>query len=149
MMRRGAGFDADQARWQLLKEYQHVTPLELTADDDIASRIDAMNLKDRLRNVETECRDRLHVWLLRIVGALTAPTYVALTCRWRSRPQHQLETSCRVPGHGLHGRRCIAVAADSAAKIKNTKPGPLAITVTMTSPMPYPPDAVSMARGTT
>jgi hypothetical protein len=23
----------------------------------------------------------LHVWLLRIVGALTAPTYMALTCR--------------------------------------------------------------------
>ena len=39
----------------------------------------------------------------------------------------QLETSCRVPGHGLHGRECIAVAADSAAKIKNTEPGPLAI----------------------
>src|SRR5262245_14732411 len=35
-----------------------------------------------------------------------------------------------------------------AAKIKNTKPGPLAITVTMTSPMPYPPDAASMARAT-
>src|ERR1700734_1858621 len=107
MMRRGARFDADQTRWQLLKECQHVAPLELTADDDIASRIDAMNLKDRLRNVETECRDRLHVWLLRIVGALTASTYVALPCRWRSRPQHQLATSCRVPGHGLHGRRCI------------------------------------------
>ena len=37
------------------------------------------------------------------------------------------------PGSRLHGRKCIAVAADSAAKIKNTKPGPLAITVTMTS----------------
>ena len=48
----------------------------------------------------------------------------------------QSRTSCRVPGHGLHGRKCIAVAADSAAKIKNTKPGPLAITATMTSPMP-------------
>jgi len=58
----------------------------------------------------------------------------------------QLETSCRVPDHGLHGRKCIAVAADSAAKIKNTKPGPLAITATMTSPMPYPPDAASMGR---
>ena len=53
---------------------------------------------------------------------------------------------CR--GHGLHGRKCIAVAADSAAKIKNTKPGPSAITATMTSPMPYPPDAASMARAT-
>jgi hypothetical protein len=26
------------------------------------------------------------------MGALTAPTSVALTCRWRSRPQHQLRT---------------------------------------------------------
>src|ERR1700685_522457 len=92
MMRRGAGFDADQARWQLLKECQHVAPLELTADDDIASRIDAVNLKDRLRDIETECRDRLHVWLLQIVGALTAPTSMALTCPWRSRPQHHQRT---------------------------------------------------------
>ena len=47
---------------------------------------------------------------------------------------------------GFYGRKCIAVAADSAAKMKNTKPGPLAITATMTSPMPYPPDAASMAK---
>jgi hypothetical protein len=32
------------------------------------------------------------VWLLRIVGALTAPTSMALPCRWRSRPQHQKRT---------------------------------------------------------
>src|ERR1700730_11798209 len=31
--------------------------------------------------------------LLRIVGALTAPTSMALTCRWRSRPQHQDRTN--------------------------------------------------------
>jgi hypothetical protein len=63
-----------------------------------------------------------------------------LSANWRHHAVSQ--------GHGLHGRKCIAVAADSAAKIKNTKPGPLAITVTMTSPMPYPPDAASMARAT-
>jgi hypothetical protein len=45
-----------------------------------------------LCDVETGCRNRLHVWLLRIVGALTAPTSMALPCRWRSRPQHQLLT---------------------------------------------------------
>src|SRR5580704_5132666 len=32
------------------------------------------------------------IWLLRIIGALTAPTSMALSCRWRSRPQHQLRT---------------------------------------------------------
>jgi hypothetical protein len=34
----------------------------------------------------------LHVWLLSIVGALTAPTFMALARRWRSRPQHQKRT---------------------------------------------------------
>ena len=37
--------------------------------------------KDRLGDVETDCRDCLHGSLLWIVGALTAPTSVALTCR--------------------------------------------------------------------
>src|ERR1700677_4353984 len=60
MMRRGAGFNADQARWQLLEEYQHVAALELTTEDDIALRIDAVNLKNRLRDVQTDRRDRLH-----------------------------------------------------------------------------------------
>src|ERR1700688_3539590 len=83
MMRRGASFDTDQARRQLLEECQHVAPLELTTEGDIALRIDAVNLKNRLRDVETDCRDRLHVWLLRIVRALTAPTSMALSCRWR------------------------------------------------------------------
>jgi hypothetical protein len=32
------------------------------------------------------------VWLLQFVGALTAPTFVALACRWRSRPQHLKRT---------------------------------------------------------
>jgi arylsulfatase A-like enzyme len=32
-------------------------------------------------------------WLLRIVGALTAPTFMPLTGQWRSRPQHQKRTS--------------------------------------------------------
>src|SRR5579863_2001231 len=81
MMRRGASFNTDQAWWELLKECQYVAPLELTADNDVALRIDAMNLKDRLRDVETDCCNRLHGWLLRIVGALTALTSMALTCR--------------------------------------------------------------------
>src|SRR5215470_3952261 len=36
------------------------------------------------------------IWLLRIVGALTAPTSMALTRRWRSRPQHHNRTSTAV-----------------------------------------------------
>src|SRR5450759_2666459 len=37
-------------------------------------RINAVDLENRLGDVETDCRDRLHAWLLQIVGALTAHT---------------------------------------------------------------------------
>src|SRR5215475_6637860 len=37
--------------------------LQLTADDHPSRRIDAVNLKHRLGDVETDCRDRLHAWL--------------------------------------------------------------------------------------
>src|SRR5262249_15686273 len=89
---RSAGFDADKARRQLLKEWYNVPALELTANDYITCRVNSVDLKNRLRDIETDCRDRLHVWLLRIVGASTAPTSMALPCRWRSRPKHQKGT---------------------------------------------------------
>src|SRR6202008_1082477 len=98
MMRRSAGFDADEARRQPLKEWQNVPALELTANDYITCRVNSVDLKNRLGDIETDCRDRLHVWLLRIVGALTAPTSMALPCRWRSRPQHQKRTNRARPG---------------------------------------------------
>src|SRR5262245_57022609 len=90
MMRRGAGFDANQARRHLLKECQHVPALQLAADDNLALSINAVHLTDRLRDIETDCRDHL---LLRSVGPLTSPTSMSLTRRWRSRPQHQKQTS--------------------------------------------------------
>src|SRR5271163_2528055 len=93
MMRRGASLDTNQARRQLLEERKNIATLQLTADHHLASSINAVDLKNRLRYIQTDCRNRLHSWLLRIVGALTAPTSLALSCRWRSRPQHQNQTS--------------------------------------------------------
>jgi hypothetical protein len=46
IMRRCTGLDANQARWQLLKERQNVSSLELTAHNYIAICIDTMNLKN-------------------------------------------------------------------------------------------------------
>src|SRR4029077_20085461 len=60
MVSRGTGFDADQAWRQLLEERQDVAALQLTADDHLASSINGMHLKDRLGDVETDCRNRLH-----------------------------------------------------------------------------------------
>src|SRR5512144_555977 len=86
-----------QPRWQLFKESQHIAPLQLAANDHLAININAMHLKNRLRNIETDCLNRLH-GLFSIGGALTAPTFMALTCRWRSRPQHQKRILISVKG---------------------------------------------------
>src|SRR6266567_5532981 len=88
MMRRCAGLDTDKTRRQLLEESSDVTPLQLAPDDRIAFRVNAMDLKNRLRDVETNRRDSLHDPVLRIRSPSWRPRSVALTCRWRSRPQH-------------------------------------------------------------
>ena len=64
---------------------------EAKPNDYITCRVNSVDLKNRLSDIETDRPDRLHVWLL--VGASTAPTSKALPCRWRSRPQHQKRTN--------------------------------------------------------
>ena len=54
MMRGGAGLDPNQAWRQLLEERQDMAALQLTADEHIAFRVDAVRLKYRLGNVETD-----------------------------------------------------------------------------------------------
>ena len=73
MVRRGASLDADEAWRQLLEKRQDGAALQLTPDDHLASSVNSEDLKYRLGNVETDCRDHLHVWLLRIVVAQQQP----------------------------------------------------------------------------
>src|SRR5262245_62053122 len=67
-MRRSAGLDPDQARRKLLEERQNVAPSQLTADNHPAFNINAMDLKHRLGDVETNSRNRLHVGSSENVG---------------------------------------------------------------------------------
>src|SRR4029077_4069542 len=97
MVGRGASLDPNQARWQLLEEWQNISALQLPANDHFAVRIHPVNLKNRLGDVETDRCDRVHALVLAIVVTPKATTPVALTCRWRSRPQHQQLT----PGSSL------------------------------------------------
>src|SRR5208283_1477530 len=92
IMRRRAGFDTKQARRHFLEKRQAIAALQLTVDDHIVFRVVTVHLKNRLCDVETDCCDRLHDWLLRIADALTASTSTAVMCRWRSRPQLQEPT---------------------------------------------------------
>ena len=78
----GCGLDPDQARPHLLKERQTIPALQLPTDNDVASRIGAMNLKDRLRKIETDRNDRFDAALpvnRDRPAAITSPaTYVPL-----------------------------------------------------------------------
>ena len=61
-IRQGASFE----------ERKHVPALQLATHDDAATRIDAMNLKDRLCDVEADRRNCQHDELLRILVASSA-----------------------------------------------------------------------------
>jgi hypothetical protein len=64
MMRRSTSLNANQAWWQLLKESQDRPPLQLTSDDHLAASVNAVNLENRLGDIETDYRDCVHRWLL-------------------------------------------------------------------------------------
>lgn len=53
-----------------------------------------MNLKNRLRDIQTDCRDRLYDLAPPNRGGLKQhPHLWAFTCRWRNRPQHKMQKS--------------------------------------------------------
>jgi hypothetical protein len=60
MMRRCAGFNANDARWQLLKKRQYIPALDLAANKHVPRRVDAVDLKYRLCCVETDRPDHVH-----------------------------------------------------------------------------------------
>jgi hypothetical protein len=64
MVRRCTRLNADQTWRQLLEERQDRASLQLAADDHLAGAINPMNLKDRLGDIQTDCRDRMHGSLL-------------------------------------------------------------------------------------
>jgi hypothetical protein len=49
-----------------------VAALQLAADDHLTGGIYSVDLEDRLGDIETDCRDRLHGSLLRIANAETS-----------------------------------------------------------------------------
>ena len=71
---------ANQARRQLHKKRQNTTALQLLPDKHFACRINAVNLENRLRDVETDGRDRLYA-VLRIVLPTSTTASLALLRR--------------------------------------------------------------------
>ena len=98
------------------QRWQNLPALQLTADEHLSRRIDAVNLKHRLSDVETDCRDRLHAWLPITATTPAAITSMALTRRWGSRPQHQKPKS--TTGGQQGDRYALGKAAISSAVVR-------------------------------
>jgi hypothetical protein len=64
MMRCRAGLNTNKACRQLFKKGQQVTPFQLPPNDHLAIGINAMHLKNGLRDIQTDRLDCLHDWLL-------------------------------------------------------------------------------------
>jgi len=60
MMRRCTGLDTDEAWRQFLEKSSDITALQLAPDGHLTFRVYTVDLKNRLCDVEPNCRDRLH-----------------------------------------------------------------------------------------
>src|ERR1700741_5507988 len=83
----GAGLHSDQARRQRRKKLQHLAAAKLLFHNDLLGRIDAMDLKHVLGDIQTDCGN-LHVdgSLMWLVATITLRRFVAGSGR---RPPHQ------------------------------------------------------------
>src|SRR3984885_11088517 len=89
MMRRAARLDPDKARRQFGKERQHLRPSQRLADNDLTARINAVNLKNALGQIQTN-RSNLHDGWLLARECLTAFTPWHLDAVSGSHPPHLL-----------------------------------------------------------
>jgi hypothetical protein len=79
-----AGLHADKAARQLGEERQQLGPAQPLSQHHLASRIGAVNLKHRLRQIDADYRNILHRVLL--------STLTSKTAGWvERRPRHQLQ----------------------------------------------------------
>ena len=69
VMRSAACFNANKARLDLRKERQHLRSSQRLADDWFAQRINTVNLKNVLGQIEADCATLNDGWLLLLVNA--------------------------------------------------------------------------------
>src|SRR4029453_3490317 len=88
MVRRGTGLHADQAWRQSLEERRNLAAAKLLSDDDLLGRVNAVNLKHVLGDIQTD-RGNLHVDGSPDVIRLRRTTLWHLDAGSGRRPPHQ------------------------------------------------------------
>src|SRR5262245_60331530 len=94
VMGRRTGLDADQARLQAGKELQQLRPTDTLANNHRPSRVDAVSLEYRLRNIETDRDNLAHGRLPSKWCASTQPPYGTPMPQSGRRPQHHSLPNC-------------------------------------------------------
>jgi hypothetical protein len=89
MVRRCAGFHADEARVLTAKELDNFRAPQPTLDDDLSGSVDPVNLKPVLGAIETDCGS-LHGRRLLSVVAFTDDHVVVHRCRGAGPSTHQV-----------------------------------------------------------
>src|SRR5262249_51371539 len=101
MVRGCARLHANEARWQVGKEVENLCSADTLADHYRTVRINAVNLKDRLRNINTDCANLTHGRLSSMWFVSTQPPYGT------SMPQ----SGRRPPHHSRHFRQAKRTSA--------------------------------------
>jgi hypothetical protein len=91
LVRRCARFHANETRRQIAKEFKNLCSTNALADHHSAIGIDAVNLKYRLRNIETDRDNLAHGRLPSMWFASTQPSYGT------SMPQRSSLLTARMP----------------------------------------------------
>ena len=81
------------------------------------NRVDAVDLKNRLCDVEADRRNCLHICILRIMGALTARIFIGTRVSVEEPPYHQKRALT-----GVFGMFAEGAMADSSPPTSETVP---------------------------
>jgi hypothetical protein len=82
-MRPGTGLHSNQARLKPLEERQHLAAPQLATKPNLALGRDAVQLENILGQVEADCGNLFHGWLLSSGTFMMSPSYGILRCRER------------------------------------------------------------------
>src|SRR6202022_1843421 len=121
VVRGGTSLHANEARRQRREKGNHLTAAKLLPDDDLLSRIDAVDLKHVLGDIQTDCGN-LHVdgSLMWFVATITLRRFVAGSGR---RPPHQERT------HALQKTAPYSITSSAMASSPGGKLRPNALAV--------------------
>jgi hypothetical protein len=120
MVRRGTGLHANQARRQSLEERRNLAAAKLLSDDDLLGRVNAVNLKHVLSDIQTD-RGNLHVDGSPDVIRLRRTTLWHLDAGSGRRPPHQKRPTVSQFA-GCASRNFPAVSKISKRSSRKTRP---------------------------